>query len=192
MATSKRAGGNASESETKRAKLALAPYEIVVGGAIYVNVDQLFQSAEFKDFFAKRFIADEDLHVVFVTKMNAASGDLRVKKIYGSKTDVRLVKKDAHVERIIAIAKENPHPLAPPVLNDKDLPFFVDKADVRHQAEMRGKRTMDGIYFKAKDAATVFENPCLVDTILDGRTSYREAIDYVWFALPKTRQSNVK
>ncbi|KAF1314281.1 hypothetical protein FI667_g16798, partial [Globisporangium splendens] len=194
MTTSKRSSANASESEAKRARLAMDEYEVVLGDEIYVNVDQLFHYAELKDFFAKRykrsaksFIAEEDLHVVFVSKKSVENGELRVKTSYAPKSDVRLAKKDERVERLIVIAKENSYPLAPPVIADKDLTFFVDKAGASYQVEMRGERTMNGIYFKAKDVGVVFESRRLPEIIQRGDSTYRESIDFVWFALLKSK-----
>ncbi|KAK1928954.1 Uncharacterized protein P3T76_015594 [Phytophthora citrophthora] len=50
---------------------------------------------------------------------------------------------------------------------------------------MRGKRTMEGIYFKAKDVGRVFESDSLVKTILDERKSYHESVGFVCFTLKK-------
>ncbi|GAB9475257.1 hypothetical protein Gpo141_00012359 [Globisporangium polare] len=190
MASSKRPIANASGSEAKRARLRGHEYDVELSGETYVNVDLLFQCAELKDYFAKRykrsakhFICEEDLHVVFVSKRNVENDELELKTSYSSRTDVRLVKKNAHVERIIATAKENSHALAPPVLVDKDLSFFVNKAGTLHQVEMRGERTMDGIYFKAKDVGVVFESRRLPEIIQRDDITYRESIDFVRFAL---------
>lgn len=194
MATSKRSSANASESETKRAEVdeCVAEYEVVLGGEMYVNADRLFKCAELKDYFKKHykrsateFIAKKDLQVVFVSKKNVEKGVLDEKEVYGSKSDVRLVKKDERIKCIIATAKESSYPIAPSVIKDKELTFFVDKAGTSYQVEIRGERTMNGIYFKAKDVGVVFENEWFVKTIQCPDTSYRESIDYVWFAMLK-------
>ncbi|KAG6957139.1 hypothetical protein JG688_00011080 [Phytophthora aleatoria] len=170
----KRSSVTASESETKRIKIA--------------ETDDGTCVPTFKAYFAKRykrsvkrFIGEENLQVVFVTKKNLEQGKLATKPTYGSKSDVRLMKKDASVVHLIKIAKESSYPLAPPVIEDKDLTFFVDKLGVRHQVEMRGKRTMEGIYFKAKDVGRVFESKEFVKTIQRSDTTYCEDIDFVWF-----------
>ncbi|KAG7394183.1 hypothetical protein PHYBOEH_005577 [Phytophthora boehmeriae] len=192
---SKRSSAAATESETKRVKIVNdndepVEYEVQLEGEIYVNVVLLFQFPAFKAYFAKRykrsvkrFISEESLQVVFVTKKNVEQGKLTAKPTYGSKSDVRLVKKDEHIVRLLKIAKKSSYPLAPPVIKDKDLSFFVDKLGDRHQVEMRGKRTMEGIYFKAKDVGRVFKSENFLDTIQNPRTSYCEGVDFVWFAL---------
>lgn len=76
--------------------------------------------------------------------------------------------------RLLKIAKESSYPLAPLVINDKDLAFFVDKYGVYYQVEMRGKSTMEGIYFKAKGVGLVFESEWFVNTILQGDTPLQE------------------
>ncbi|OWY97948.1 hypothetical protein PHMEG_00031404 [Phytophthora megakarya] len=55
-----------------------------------------------------------------------------------------------------------------------DLTFFADKHGVRHQVEMRGKRTMEGIYFKAKDIGRVFESESFLDTIQHPLTQIKD------------------
>lgn len=101
--------------------------------------------------------------------------------------DVRLAKNDDRIKRIIDVAKKNSLPIAPPTITDVDLAFFVDKSGTRHQVEMRGERTMRGIYFKAKDLGRVIVSDRLVDTILDPRNSYRESIDWALLLIPVNR-----
>ncbi|KAK1929342.1 Uncharacterized protein P3T76_015096 [Phytophthora citrophthora] len=188
---SKRSSVAANESETKRIKIVEpVEYEVQLGDDIYVNVDLLFQFPAFKTYLAKRykrsvkrFIDEEKLQVVFVAKKNVKKNELKEKPLYAPKFDVRLVKKDEQIVRLLKIAKKSSYPLAPPVIKDKDLSFFVDKSGVRHQVEMRGKRTMEGIYFKAKDVGRVFESESFLDTIQHPRASYCEGIDFVWFIL---------
>lgn len=155
-------------------------YEVVLCGDTYIDVDQLFKFPALKAYFAKRYkrsvkrlIEEEELQVIYVPKKNVERGELHMKTSYAPKSDARLVRKNADIE----------HPFAPPVITDDDLEFFVDRAGVHYQVEMRGTRTMEGIYFKAKDVGRVFASDRLVDTILDEHKSYRESTDFVWFAL---------
>lgn len=84
------------------------------------------------------------------------------------------------------LAKANSCPFAPPLLEDSDLKFFVDKAGVQREVEMRGMCTMEGIFFKAKDVARVFQSDRFVDTIQRSDTTYEEFVDFVWFIMQKS------
>lgn len=61
-------------------------YDVVLGGDAFVDVDQLFQHPRFKGFFskrykrsAKRFIEEEDLNVIIVSKINVEKGEMMLK-----------------------------------------------------------------------------------------------------------------
>ncbi len=69
----------------------------------------------------------------------------------------------------------------PPVINDKDLVFFKDDDGEEYQVCMRGKRTRNGIYFKAKDVQEVFQMPNLIKDIVKANTIHEEGRDYVVF-----------
>ncbi|KAG2759404.1 hypothetical protein Pcac1_g28575 [Phytophthora cactorum] len=121
-------------------------------------MDKLFKCPALKAYFNKKYkrsvaqlIKQEKFCVIYATKNGIAEGVLHMKTVYAPKSDARLVKKGENVERIIMLAKSSSLDLAPPVITDEDLSFFVDKAGTRHHVEMRGMRTMEGIFFKAKD-----------------------------------------
>ncbi|KAF4046770.1 hypothetical protein GN244_ATG00770 [Phytophthora infestans] len=106
-----------SESETKRVKIfegddEPVTYDVRLENEIYVNIDLLFKFPPFKSYFSqrykrsvKRFISDENLRVILVTKKNVEQGELLAKPSYRSKSDIRLVKRDEHVVRLVKMAK---------------------------------------------------------------------------------------
>ncbi|ETM97334.1 hypothetical protein PPTG_20267 [Phytophthora nicotianae INRA-310] len=155
------------ENEAKRAKTTEpATYEVRLGEEIYVNVDFLYNFPTYKTYFAKQygrsvasFIKKGNLQVVCVAKKDVDNGKLAVKPLYAPKSDVHLAKKNDRIAELINLAKTKSYPLAPPVITDDDLAFFVDKSGERYEVEMRGKRTMEGIYFRVRDVGIVFGSP---------------------------------
>ncbi|KAG7391417.1 hypothetical protein PHYPSEUDO_004952 [Phytophthora pseudosyringae] len=104
------------------------------GDNIFVNVDLFFQFPAFKVYFAKRykrsvrrFIDEENLQVVVVPKQNAEKRELKAKPSYAPKSDTRLMKKHEPIVRLLKVAKKSSYPLAPSVIKDEDLSFFVGK-----------------------------------------------------------------
>lgn len=77
------------------------------------------------------------------------------------------------------------YPQAPPLLEEDDLRFFVDKDDKEHNVLMRGLREKDKIFFKLHDVADVFMMKELANNIQKNHTSYQEGIDYQWFNIDK-------
>lgn len=59
----------------------------------------------------------------------------------------------------------------------------MDKDSNSYKVEMRGERTIEGIYFKTKHVGVVLNSDRFVDTIVNERKFYHETIDYVWFAI---------
>jgi prophage antirepressor-like protein len=96
-----------------------------------------------------------------------------------------VVTKDAKINAIIEEARGRSHPLAPVVILDQDLEFFVDALGERHDVEMRGARTVRGIYFTVKDVGRVFGTADLANDIQHKNTKPREGEDYVWFTMPQ-------
>lgn len=75
---------------------------------------------------------------------------------------------------------------APPVIDDNGFCFFKDANGVEYSVEMRGVRTKDGIFFKAKDLQGLFEMPNLCRNIVDNITTHVEHIDYQFFIFENT------
>ncbi|KAF1786331.1 hypothetical protein GQ600_22130 [Phytophthora cactorum] len=173
-----------------RPKVEDGGYELALGGGVYIDMDKLFKCPALKAYFNKKYkrsvaqlIKQEKFCVIYATKNGIAEGVLHMKTVYAPKSDARLVKKGENVERIIMLAKSSSLDLAPPVITDEDLSFFVDKAGTRHHVEMRGMRTMEGIFFKAKDVGLVFKSDGFLDTVQRQHTAYSESVDYIWFTL---------
>ncbi|KAG2796552.1 hypothetical protein PC111_g21676, partial [Phytophthora cactorum] len=181
---------NEETSDAKRPKVEDGGYELALGGGVYIDMDKLFKCPALKAYFNKKYkrsvaqlIKQEKFCVIYATKNGIAEGVLHMKTVYAPKSDARLVKKGENVERIIMLAKSSSLDLAPPVITDEDLSFFVDKAGTRHHVEMRGMRTMEGIFFKAKDVGLVFKSDGFLDTVQRQHTAYSESVDYIWFTL---------
>ena len=185
---SKRPSASENDSDTKRPKLDLEEYEVVLSDEVYVIIDRLFQHDLFKDYLKKhykrsaiQFIEKESLQVLCVSQKSIESGILKQKPSYASGRDFRLVKKDERIEALLNNIKDNSLQPAPPIIKDKDLKFFVDKSGESYEVEMRGERMKDGIYFKVKDVGRVFQSERMSSTILDPRNSYKESIHFIWF-----------
>ncbi|KAG6946312.1 hypothetical protein JG687_00016786 [Phytophthora cactorum] len=181
---------NEETRDAKRPKVEDGGYELALGGGVYIDMDKLFKCPALKAYFNKKYkrsvaqlIKQEKFCVIYATKNGIAEGVLHMKTVYAPKSDARLVKKGENVERIIMLAKSSSLDLAPPVITDEDLSFFVDKAGTRHHVEMRGMRTMEGIFFKAKDVGLVFKSDGFLDTVQRQHTAYSESVDYIWFTL---------
>ncbi|KAG9414473.1 hypothetical protein AC1031_007880, partial [Aphanomyces cochlioides] len=136
-----------------------------------------------------RLISEAKLEVVFVMKKDAAEHKLSPKATYSPKNDVRVVKRTDHVNELIAHARDSSLPLAPAVITDADLTFFVDEAGTQYTVEMCGARNMERIYFKAKDVGSVFGSDKFLDTVQDRRCGYDEGSDYVGFTLSNSGSS---
>lgn len=74
-------------------------------------------------------------------------------------------------------------PLAPPIIEDKDLVFFKDEEGEEYNVLMRGERTRKGIYFRVKDVERCFEMSELSKTLLRDHTGYQNGTHYSWFIL---------
>ena len=70
---------------------------------------------------------------------------------------------------------------APPVIDDNGFCFFKDANGVEYSVEMRGVRTKDGIFFKAKDLQSLFEMPNLCRNVVDKTHTHIENVDYEFF-----------
>jgi hypothetical protein len=163
-------------------------YELMIDGTAFIDVDKLFHSKKLCDFFNKKykrvvssFISDQELKTIIVSKKNVEKGELVQKEKYASKYDCRLAKMNTRIEKFIQDAYGSALPEAPPVINADDLQFFVDKNGTSYDVEMRGTRTKEGIYFKAKDVAAVFENEWYANSILRADSTYQEGVHFVWF-----------
>lgn len=155
--------GDQGKRETKRTKITTGNngYEIELGGfsAYGRGADSL--------------IAAEQLDVIFAKKKNIANGVLAPKTKYAPRSDVRLVKKSGDkIQAILAHAQAASLPLAPSLIEDEDLVFFKDRAGTCYHVEMRGTRTKEGIFFKAKDVGKVFQSPNFVKGLTDPRNAY--------------------
>ncbi len=69
---------------------------------------------------------------------------------------------------------------APPLLIDDDL-AFKDEDGVEYDVEMRGERTPDEIFFKAKDIERVFAIKALLSNTQLDHSSYRQPDHYQFF-----------
>lgn len=102
-------------------------YEVTLDGESYVNLDQLFQTEEYKEFFSryykrsvKRYITEEQLNAVIISRSNLERGVLQAKLNYSPKYDIRLVKNDDQIRRLIDFAKEGSYASPTPYSTPKD------------------------------------------------------------------------
>jgi hypothetical protein len=79
------------------------------------------------------------------------------------------------------VSDENGTEKAPDILSLEDNEKFHDELGNVLEIETRGVRQYDGIYFKVKDVANVFDLLKLSDTISDKRGSYVLSDDYNYF-----------
>ncbi|KAG9400274.1 hypothetical protein AC1031_011199 [Aphanomyces cochlioides] len=195
----KRGTGAGSNKLPKRVKVASDDdsFELVLDGEHFVDVDKLFKSSSIGSFLSinykrsvKRFIADAKLPVVVVAKKDARKGILSPKDDYSPKTDLRVAQMTSDVRAILACATESLLPTAPPIIEDADLKFFVDGDGKTYNVEMRGKRTLQDILFKAKDVGRVFGCDNFVRTLQDVRCKYKLLTDYKLFTLPEYEASS--
>jgi len=82
------------------------------------------------------------------------------------------------------------YPDAPPILELTDKESFKDKDGVILQVEVRGERSEDKVYFKAKDIGRIFEMGSLPKIINDKRGSYIQGEDYIIFSICTRPVSN--
>lgn len=67
---------------------------------------------------------------------------------------------------------------APPLLELTDEECFKDKNDHKLEVEVRGERSEDKVFFKAKDIAKIFEMESLAKVINDRRGTFSKGEDY--------------
>jgi len=72
-------------------------------------------------------------------------------------------------------------PIAPPILDDTDLVFFKDEDGQEYHVEMRGDRTPEGIFFRGKDVAHVFQMENLQKVMLGNDANYNTGEHYCFF-----------
>ena len=63
---------------------------------------------------------------------------------------------------------------APPILQLEDDELWIDENGDKYPIEIRGERTVNGIFFRAKDVAEVFGMDRLNDTLTDNRYGYKK------------------
>ncbi|KAG1686445.1 hypothetical protein DVH05_004869 [Phytophthora capsici] len=189
----KRACDEGVEGEAKRAKIG---YEVVLGGERYINLEQHVRTPPFSSYFkkhcgksVKQLIIREQLdeEVVYVSKTNVKNGMLDVRPKYKPATDLRLAKKCGKMQDFIDRILGAADPPAPPVITDKDIRFFEDALQTEHAVEMRGERTLRGIYFKLDDVGMAIGSKSLRADIQRKTTTPEEGEDYVWFLVDHKR-----
>ena len=84
-------------------------------------------------------------------------------------------------------------PLIKPL--DNDMYMFKDNKDISYSVEMRGDRTKDGIIFKCKDIAKVFEMPNLYRNLVESthnNSSFEYKNDFLYVKTPHGLDSTNK
>jgi prophage antirepressor-like protein len=187
----KRANEHANaNADIKRAKTDF-PLEIVLDGIVYINLSCLLKTAPFAAYFAKHYKKSEkqlieddklELETFNVTMTNVANGVFDPRWPYRPGSDLRLVVKDGKINEFIERVKGDSDPLVPAVI--ADIGFFEDALGEKHEVEMRGERTVKGIFFKVKDVGRVFGTNALTEDIQHKTAKAKAGEDYVWFSMP--------
>lgn len=184
---------NTDNKESKRAKTDF-PLDIELDGIKYVNLTRLLKTTPFASYHAKhykasekRFIEKEAIEVFNVSKQNVSNGVFAGKPEFSPAHDLRLVKKDGKINDFIERVQSASHPMVPPILLDDDL-AFTDALGAKHEVEMRGEPTEEGIYFKVKDIGQMFEIKNLANDIQHKNTQLEEGDNYVWFTIPENER----
>jgi prophage antirepressor-like protein len=74
------------------------------------------------------------------------------------------------------------YPDAPPILKLTDKECFKDKDGYILPVEVRGERSEDKVYFKAKDIGKIFEMENLCRAVYNKHNGYQQSEDYVIFS----------
>lgn len=133
------------------------------------SIKQLIQAKSFSDYLYGE-VVDGNIHIRDNLKRAANYS------VYVHKDELNVLFDDASNE---------PLP-APPIITDNDLVFFKDEEGNEYDVCMRGERTKDGIYFKAKDVAKVFNMKHLLDIATKDQTGYELGKHYQWLLVPKS------
>ncbi|TMW66589.1 hypothetical protein Poli38472_014565 [Pythium oligandrum] len=187
----KRTSDVSYDAEAKRTKTG---YEVVINGERYVDLALLVRTPPFAAHYVKhckksvtRLIEQEELteEIVNVSRENVALGVLAHKTVYRPASDLRLAKKEGKMQMFIDRVQGMTAPPAPPLINDEDIRFFRDAFQQDHKVEMRGKRTLRGIFFKVKHVGQSIGTKTLGDDIQLKNAKAEEGEDYIWFLVDK-------
>jgi hypothetical protein len=77
---------------------------------------------------------------------------------------------------------------APPILHLEAEEIWCDEDDSLYPIEIRGERSVNGIYFKAKDVSKVFGMENLLDIITKSTSPYKNREDYYFFIITKSNR----
>ena len=78
-----------------------------------------------------------------------------------------------------------------PIIELEEHERFTDVDDQVVDIEVRGERSKDKIYFKAKDVARYFEINHLTEVLLDDRNSHKYGTDYIILGIPNPVNNRV-